>query len=112
MGEREHGHLKPGDPAGEAAPELPGAALWVIDDIEEGVARLEDPAGVFFEVAAGWLPAGAEAGDVLQVQSLSTPQGSVVTFRLDRDAARERLDEAGDTLERLRRRDPGGNVNL
>jgi RPA family protein len=112
MGEREPGNLTPEGAADEPGLELPPAAQWVVDDIEAGIARLEDPAGSFFEVAAGWLPGETAAGDVLLVTSIRTVQGSVVTFQRDETEAERRLDEAGKTLERLRQRDPGGNVSL
>jgi hypothetical protein len=92
--------------------ELPEATLWVIDDIESGVARLEDPAGRFFELPASWLPLGSAAGDVLRVTVNSTGQGAALALHRDDEEARRRLDEAGDRLERLRKRDPGGNIDL
>lgn len=103
MGEREPG-LTP--------EELPEAATWVIDDIESGVARLEDQGGRFFEVPASWLPLGAAAADVLLVSVTSTDHGAALTLRRDEGETQRRLEEAEDRLQRLRKRDPGGNINL
>lgn len=91
---------------------LPAAGHWVIDSLESGMARLESPAATFFEVSAAWLPADAEEGDVLKVRVLSSENGAVITCVRDEAETRRRREEAGRLLERLRKRDPGGDINL
>ena len=57
------------------------------------------------------LPAGSREGSVLRV---SEPDGRPdwTAAVLDEDARRARLREAEEVLERLRRRDPGGDITL
>lgn len=63
------------------------------------------------EVSARALPSGAREGSVLRVPEVQgrPDWGAAV---LDEELRRARVKEAEDILERLRRRDPGGDVVL
>ena len=62
-------------------------------------------------VPLGTLPAGSREGSVLRVPEVDgRPDWAVAV--LDEDARRARLQEAEEVLERLRRRDPGGDIKL
>lgn len=107
--------------------ERPGFEVWVVDAISEGIAVLYEAIGsevddepdddgddttLVVEVAVGLLGDQAVEGAVLRV-----PLGSVgepVWERAERDeeAEQERRQWAADALERLRRRDPGGDVSI
>jgi len=86
---------------------------WIVDrQTEAGVAvHLED--GRVFELPSILLPEGVEEGDHLTVRrEHSSPDVIRLLLRRD-DAASERgRNEARSRLERLRRRDPGGNRSL
>ena len=86
--------------------------LWVVDRVEgaiavlirEGDERTED-------VPLSALPAGSREGSVLRVPELDgRPDWTAAA--LDEEAHRARLREAEEVLDRLRRRDPGGDVRL
>ncbi|WP_420635309.1 DUF3006 domain-containing protein [Candidatus Palauibacter sp.] len=94
----------------------PGADLhgdiWVVDRVEGPVAVLiRDGDERSRDVPLQELPAGTRPGTVLRVPSPGGhPNWSAAI--LDDDARRTRLREAEETLARLRRRDPGGDVKL
>ena len=97
--------------AGGARPE----AVWAVDRIESGVAVLErDGDGreaEVTEVSVRKLPPGTREGSVLRVLEVKgrPDWGAAV---LDEELRRARVKEAEAILERLRRRDPGGDVVL
>ncbi len=86
---------------------------YVVDRLEDdGWAVLEDEQGRVFDCPLAWLPPGTEAGDVLLSLTLKAGERSVLYLKRD-DAAKEaRLAEARARLRRLRRRDPGGDIEL
>ena len=62
-------------------------------------------------VPVGALPGGSREGSVLRVpETYGRPDWTAA--RLDEDERRARLKEAEEVLRRLRRRDPGGDIEL
>ena len=88
------------------------AETWVVDRVEGPVAVLvRDGDERAAEVPVRRLPAGCRAGTVLRVP---TPDGrpNWAAAVPDEEARLARLREAEDVLARLRRRDPGGDIQL
>ena len=69
----------------------------VVDRFEGELAVLIDDAGQTVDVPRGWLPDGTEEGDVVALVAHDPD---------DED------DRAADRLQRLRARDPGGDLDL
>lgn len=86
--------------------------IWVIDRVEGQVAvMVADDNGGRTEVPLARLPDGLGEGAVLRVpQSEGQPvwRGA----RVDEGLRQVRLEEAESALDRLRRRDPGGDISL
>lgn len=86
--------------------------IWVVDRVEGAIAVLvRDGDERTEDVSVRALPAGSREGSVLRVPE---PDGRPdwTAAILDEDARRARLREAEEVLERLRRRDPGGDIKL
>lgn len=87
--------------------------LYAVDRFEGDVAVLVDEAGDTLEVDRSLLPEGAVPSSVLRVR---TSEGSGVpdwaSAELAEDETQARLEEARETLEELKKRDPGGDVSL
>ena len=86
--------------------------IWVVDRVEPPMAVVvadDDERQV--DVPLAGLPAGARAGAVLRVPE--TDEGpDWEAARVDEELRRARLQEAEAALDRLRRRDPGGDIVL
>lgn len=90
----------------------PNDVIWVVDRVEGSIAVIvRDEDQRTEDVPLGTLPAGSREGSVLRVPE---PDGRPdwTAAVLDEDARRARLQEAEEVLERLRRRDPGGDIKL
>ena len=91
---------------------------WVVDGIEEGVARIEEDGVRMMTVPGSLLPAGVTEGQVLRVTfAPGTTSGSVVvSISVDRDTTAKALERSRATVKAAsaasKRRDPGGNVSL
>lgn len=87
--------------------------LYAVDRFEGAIAVLVDDAGDTLEVDRSRLPEGARPGSVLRV-ALSEVSGRPDwgSAELAEDEAESRLEEARETLEELKKRDPGGDVSL
>lgn len=86
--------------------------IWVVDRIESGMAVVvRDDDARQKDVPVLVLPAGTREGAVLRVPEV---QGRPVWSHAvaDDEMRRERLRQAEEVLQRLRRRDPGGDVVL
>lgn len=86
--------------------------IWVADRFESGIAVLvRDDDAKTKNVPVPLLPAGTREGTVLRVPE---DQGSPVWSHavVDEEMRSQRLREAEAVLQRLRRRDPGGDVVL
>lgn len=98
------------DPSEE---ERPTHEIWVVDRIEGDVAILvEDEGEIVVEVSAAELGDHATEGAVLLVPlgSVGEPVWSEAE-RSEMDEA-QRREESEERLERLRARDPGGDIEL
>ncbi len=86
--------------------------IWVADRFESGIAVLvRDDDAETKNVPVSLLPAGTREGTVLRVPE---DQGRPVWSHavVDDEIRSQRLREAEAVLQRLRRRDPGGDVVL
>ena len=86
--------------------------LYVIDRLEGDHAVLVGDDGDTIRLARRELPAGAAEGEVLKVPLDEEDELDWGSANLDRDETRRRRAEAKRVLEELRRRDPGGDVEL
>jgi hypothetical protein len=87
--------------------------IWVVDRLARTIASLvDDDSGTTREVPRGHLPQGTREGDVLRVPVDASGEPDWRAATKDESQRRERLEEARAALERLRRRDPGGDVEL
>ena len=87
-------------------------SVWVVDRIEGALAvMIRDDDERRQDVSRALLPSGIREGSVLRVPER---QGSPEWRRgvIDEEMRTARLREAEEVLERLRRRDPGGDVVL
>jgi hypothetical protein len=87
--------------------------VWVVDRVEDGVAILvEDEGEIVAEVALTILGSAAVEGAVLVVPLGSIGEPVWSEARRDPELEAERLGEAEEVVERLRSRDPGGDVEI
>jgi hypothetical protein len=90
-----------------------GSRRLVVDRIEGEFVVVELPAGGTIDLPAWLLPAGVREGDVLRATATGEDRTERrITFRIDAEATRAAREEVAATLERLRRRDPGGDIAL
>ena len=90
-----------------------GTRIWVVDRIEgDRVVLVADNGGATEEIARAALPGRVREGDVLRVPSSGTGQPVWSSAEADAGLRRERLEEGRAAIERLRKRDPGGNLKL
>lgn len=85
---------------------------WTVDSIEEGIAAVEEQGGRMIRVPAWLLPDGVREGDVVAVTREGGDGAAVLTFRVDREATERALARSREQVERLRSRDPGGDIVL
>ena len=81
---------------------MEGRYLWLVRDDDAGVVR----------VLASALPFPVQDGACLRVKVHQAGEPDWGSACLDRGLQERRLEEAREALERLRRRDPGGDVVL
>jgi len=101
-----------GPEEGGGAGEHVTTRMWVIDRVEGMAAVLvADDDRSMVDVLLSHLPARVAEGTVLRVPQ---PDGEPHwhAARVDEEARQARLDEAETALDRLRRRDPGGDIKL
>jgi hypothetical protein len=85
-------------------------AFYVVDRVESGVAVLERDDGVMAEVPRRQLPAGAGEGSVLRVSHSAAGEPDWASAVVDEAERAARVKRAAERLERLKGRDPGGDV--
>lgn len=89
---------------------------WIVDGIEEGVARVEQDGGAMITVPRWLLPPDAREGQCLAVTQTGSGGSSVVTITIDVAATSAALARSKATVEKAskasRKRDPGGDVAL
>jgi hypothetical protein len=87
--------------------------IWAVDRVEgERVVLVEDASGARVEIGRADLGVPAREGDVLRVPDGMGGAPEWSRAESDADLRRARADEARAAIERLRRRDPGGNLRL
>jgi hypothetical protein len=94
--------------------------VWVIDGIEEEMARIEEDGERIITVPRYLLPAGAREGQLLRVtRSGGKGRGKeplTLTVVVDEQATAARLEKSRATttaaMAASRKRDPGGDVSL
>ncbi|HLB37755.1 MAG TPA: DUF3006 domain-containing protein [Gemmatimonadales bacterium] len=86
--------------------------VYVVDRIEHRQAVLVDDQGATFTVSTKDLPRGVNEGAVLLVKLEAGGNPRWDTARVDRAETARRHAEAKDRLERLKKRDPGGDIAL
>jgi hypothetical protein len=91
---------------------MPDNRFYAVDRIESQRALLEDDDGTTHIVDTRRLPRGTREGTVLRVEldDAGNPDWNTAVID-DAEAARRRA-EARDRLERLKKRDPGGDITL
>lgn len=91
---------------------VPKDVIWVVDRVEDAIAVLvRDGDERTEDVPVRALPAECREGSVLRVPEAGGRVDWAAAV-LDEHARRARLREAKKVLERLRRRDPGGDIKL
>lgn len=85
----------------------------VVDRFEGDLVVVEVDGDRFLDLPRWLLPSGLREGDVVTAQVEGGEGGERrVTFSLDRAATEAARQEAQALLTRLRRRDPGGDIQL
>ena len=86
---------------------------FVVDRLEGKMAILVDDSEKTTEIKAATLPAECRAeGAVLRVPVLARNEPEWTSSRRDKVEEKKRLDEGAARLDRLRKRDPGGDISL
>ena len=88
----------------------PGAAYFVVDRIEGKTVVLVDDGDLQYDVPRRDLPGTLREGSVLRVEVDEAGAPRWETAELDEGEERRRMDEARKALDRLKKRDPGGDV--
>ena len=83
-----------------------------IDRYEGDLAVVEVDGRGFVDLPRWLLPAGARADDVLAATVDAGPERATITIARDAAATARARDAARAAVERLKRRDPGGDVAL
>jgi Protein of unknown function (DUF3006) len=85
---------------------------WIIDAIEEQIARVEVDGNEVRQFPQWLLPAGARAGDVLAVSHRREEDRSILEIQLDPSARAELLERSRRQVENPAGRDGGGRIVL
>jgi hypothetical protein len=85
---------------------------FIIDRYEGDLAVVEVDGRGFVDLPRWLLPAGARADDVLAATVEAGPERATITIVRDAAATARAQDAARGAVERLKRRDPGGDVVL
>ncbi len=88
------------------------AHRFIVDRYEQDLAVVQVDGRGFLDVPRWLLPRNARTDDVLAVTIESTADRAMITIVRDVDATARAKAEAAAAVERLRRRDPGGDVTL
>ena len=91
---------------------MPETHTFIIDRHEGDLAVVEVDGREFVDLPRWLLPAGARADDVLAVTVDAGPERATITIVRDADATARARDAARAAVERLKRRDPGGDIVL
>ena len=91
---------------------MPPELYYTVDRIRRGRAILVGDAGDESKVVLGDLPAALTEGDVLRVPLDEEGTLDWAAARIDTEETERRRREAQRILQELRRRDPGGDIEL
>lgn len=87
--------------------------ILVVDRVEgERAVLVDDETRARLEVATAELPFVVREGDVLRVPPTTQGELDWESATADEELKRKRLEDALRRLDRLKRRDPGGDVTL
>jgi hypothetical protein len=97
-------------------PHTPRTHRWIVDGIEEGVARLEADGERIFTLPVSLLPAGVREGQVLAVVWSGSDGSTVLTITIDPAATADALEKSRAQVAKIaktsRKLDGGGDVSL
>ena len=85
--------------------------FYVIDRLEGEVAVVVGDDDRTFELPRRQLPKGSREGSVLRVPDSKGPP-DWAKAELDEEERRRRLKEGQEAMERLRKKDPGGDITI
>ncbi len=85
---------------------------WTVDSIEEGVAAVHEGDAPPLHLPTWLLPDGTREGDVLTVERKTVRGAVTLRLRIDRDATTRALDASREQVARMKRSDPGGDIQL
>jgi hypothetical protein len=91
---------------------MPESHRFIVDRQEGELAVVEVDGTTFLDLPRWLLPRGTRADDVLAVAVDADADRATVTIVRDAEATRRARDAARAAQERLRRRDPGGDLVL
>ncbi|MEX2156741.1 MAG: DUF3006 domain-containing protein [Gemmatimonadales bacterium] len=86
--------------------------FYAVDRIEGKVAVLIADSGATLEMARSALPSRLREGSVLRVALGANHKPDWSSAEIDTDERQRRLREATDTLDEMKRSDPGGDIVL
>jgi hypothetical protein len=84
----------------------------IVDRHEDQRTVVEADGSGFFDLPRWLLPQGTKGDDVLAVTVEADAERAVITLVRDADATARAKARARDAVQRLKRRDPGGDVEL
>ena len=85
---------------------------FIVDRHEEALTVVEVDGTVFLDLPRWLLPGATRADDVLAVTVEAEANRTVVTLERDTAATARAQADAAAAVQRLKRRDPGGDVRL
>jgi hypothetical protein len=86
--------------------------FYVVDRIEGDIAVLVGDDNKSFDVPRRQLPKGTREGSVFRLTKTIKGQPDWTMAELDEVERKRRLKEMKETVERLRKKDPGGDVSI
>lgn len=90
-----------------------GEHRLVVDRFEGDQVVVEVDGGEFRDLPRWIFPKGVKEGDVVVAARSAEGKDAVrIELRIDREATEAGRREAGEILERLKKRDPGGDLEL
>ena len=85
---------------------------FVVDRVEGDTVVIEGDDGAVYEVDRSRVPDPVKEGAVLRIRLASDGSLDDTQIQLDEHERARRLERAGELLDELRKRDPGGDVVL
>lgn len=89
---------------------------WVVDGIEEGMARVEQDGSLMLTLPLWLFPSEVHEGQVLSVTRATAAGSSTITISIDEQATTAALEKSKATVAKIakasKKRDPGGDVAL